>query len=105
MKQTFNYKTQKVKTKDDDGKIVSIKPIYQESKDPYARVHQQAMDLIEFAEKFPETKIQVEVNSMPENIFKLLKEDFDYRKGFQDGAGKFFYSPTVNSAIIIHKEI
>lgn len=105
MAETFNYKTQKSTNRNEIGKIVSIKPIYNEEKDPYTRVLTQVMDLEDFANKFPEHKIQVEVNAIPETTYKLLKEDFDHKRGFQDGAGKFFYSPTINSVIIVHKEI
>lgn len=105
MKTKHNYLTQKTIRRNDSGKIQSIKPIYSETKDPYARVHAQAIDLEIIANKFPESKMQVEINAIPESTYKLLKEDFDYRNGFQEGAGKFYYSPTVNSAIIVHKEL
>ena len=102
---TYNYKTQKATTRDDGGQIQSIKPIYDASKDPYSRVHQQANELEAFAKRFPENKLQVEINAIPEDVFKTLKEDFDYRPGYHDLAGKFLYCPTPNSVLIVHKEI
>jgi hypothetical protein len=105
MSTTFNYKTSKKIKRNDSGKIVSIKPFYESDKDPYIIIHTQIHELITFADKFPENKVQVEINSVKEDIYKLLKEDLDHNRNFQDGAGKFFYSPTVNSVIIIHQEI
>jgi len=105
MAKNYNYKTQKVSSRNSDGKIKSIKPIYNEQQDPYLRVHQQSELLKEFSDTFPETKMQIEVNSIPDSTYKTLKEDFDYRPGFHDGAGKFFYSPTPSSVLIVHKEI
>ncbi len=100
----YNHKTQKSISRSNNGKIKSIMPIYKESEDIYNRIIKQSIEVAEMAKKYPRTKIQVEVNSIPENIYNMLKEDLNYGPNFQDGAGRFFYSPTVNSAIIIHKE-
>jgi hypothetical protein len=105
MSTEYKFNKQKAVRKDDSGAIKSITPIFNSVGDPYSSVHKQAIELEKLAKMFPLSKVQVEINAIPESEYKMLKEDFDMKPGFQDGAGRFYYSPTVNSALICHKEI
>lgn len=105
METKYNYLTQKRVNFNNEGKIRSIKPLYSSDEDEYKIIHDQASQLKTLSEKFPQSKIHIEVNSVKTDLYKILKEDFDYRPGFQDGIKKFYYNPTVNSVLIINKEL
>jgi hypothetical protein len=104
MEVVYKYNTQKKITRDDSEKIQSIKPIYQPDQDVLVRFHEQATELTAFASRYPESKFQVEINSIPEGTFKMIKEDIDMTTSYTDQGKRFFFCPTPNSVIIGHQE-
>ncbi len=105
MKQIFNYTNQKTIRRNDEGKIQSIKPLYDKNKDFIAIMSELIKDLTEMSKKFPSIKLQSEVNSIPEKDFKIIKDDLSYSGTFTDHGSKCYYQPTINSVIIMHKQL
>lgn len=104
MKQVFNYNKQKVVRRSERGQIQSIKPLYDKNTDPLAIISELIKDLTEMAKKFPVVKLQIEMNSIPDKDFIIIKDDLGYSGSFTDHGSKCFYQPTVNSVIILHKQ-
>ena len=104
MKQVFNYNKQKTIRRNDKGEIQSIKPLYNKDKDPLVIMDDLIKSLIDIAKKFPEIKLQAEMNSIPERDFNIIKDDLTYSGAFTDHGSKCYYQPTVNSVIILHKQ-
>jgi len=105
MKQVFNYEKQKTIRRNNSGKIESIKPIYSKDKDSLTIMEGLIKNITEMAKKFPEVKLQAEMNSIPENDFNIIKDDLTYTGLFTDHGSKCYYQPTSNSVIILHKQL
>ena len=104
MKQVFKYDKQKTIRRNDGGKIQSIKPIYNKDTDPLTIIGEMIKDLTEMSKKFPAVKLQVEMNSIREVDFGIIKDDLRWSGSFTDHGSKCYYQPTINSVIILHKQ-
>lgn len=103
---TYNLNKQKATTRDRNGKIQSIRPIYDVEGEVVIKVQELINNLKEIALKFPMVKFHSELSAVPEKDFKIIREDLDYSNAnFTDHGKKIFYGVTPNCVIILHQEV
>lgn len=87
-----------------DGRIQSIKPMYNEENNRYDEFFSLSNKLKAFADEFPKNKFAVEMHNIPEKQYENIKADVGIGEHFTDHAGKFFFNVNVNAVIIAYKE-
>lgn len=87
-----------------DGRICSIKPLYDEEDNRYNEFFSLANKLKELSQEFPKNKFAVEMHNIPDGQYDNIKADVGIGEHFTDHASKFFFSVNVNAVVIAHKE-
>ena len=105
MKTTYNYERQTTITRNVDGKIKSIKPMFDRDTDPFSIIDGLIEKETKMANKFPLVKLRAEMDSIPEKDFKVIKEELAWKGNLTDHGSKCYYQPTTNSVVILHKQI
>jgi hypothetical protein len=98
----YQYDQQRVVSRI-DGKIQSIKPMYNTDNDRYTEFFSLANKLKELSSEFPKNKYVVEMHNIPDGQYENIKSDIGIGEHFTDHASKFFFNVNVNAVIIAHK--
>ena len=100
----YNYDRQTVVSRDENGKIKSIKPIYKIDEDDIIKFNNLTEDMKIISEKYPDVKFAAEIINIEDNDFSIIKDALGFKPNFTDHASKFFFNTNLNSVIIGYKK-
>ena len=99
----FNFERQSVTSRNNEGKIKSIQPIYNKENDKLLQISNLAEKAETLSLEFPDIKFQAEINLINENDYNILVDDLSWKGQFLNQGARFFYNVTNNFIIIGHK--
>jgi hypothetical protein len=99
----YNFDRQAI-TNRENGKIKSIKPIYNEENNKYNDFVKLKQELDRLSKVFPQDKFVVEVQNVPEDQYQLIIDEYGIGDEFTNHVNKFYLQISINSVIIVHKQ-
>ena len=100
--ETYNFDRQSV-TSRENGKIKSIKPLYNAENDKYNQFVLMYEKLSKLSKQFPQDKIVVEIQNVPDNQYELMVDEWGIGEQFTNHVNKFYLQVGVNAVIVVHK--
>ena len=100
----YNYERQTVVSRDSEGKIQSINPVYKQEDDDLMKFNALIEDMRKIANKYPDVKFATEMINIEDEDFALIKDGLGVNKNFTDHASKFYFNTNLNSVLIGYKK-
>ena len=100
--ETYNFDKQRVINRE-EGRIQSIKPLYNAENDKYNQFVLMYEHLSKMARKFPQDKIVVEIQNVPEDQYQLMIDEWGIGEQFTNHVNKFYLQVSINAVITVHK--
>jgi len=98
----YQFERQRIVNRTNSG-VSSIKPLYESELNKFNDFFNIYNKLKELSSLFPQDKMVVEIQNVPEDQYEMIKEEIGIGENFTDHINKFFYNVNINAVIIVHK--